>query len=155
MSEGQREFLIQRYSTCNWGAIRGFEAFMASGPRFMEVAIPGSLERNLEWRFSPQFVQAFDELTLIRENSYAREIAAELLLTEGYVQALWATGMPDCVEPSMRWQASIDQLSGVLPSDVAVPDAVIEFMSGIGAPEDSRRYLAEDGIGLEPATRAD
>lgn len=141
-------YLIQKYSVSNWDAVSGRVPFVATGPRFQEFAIPGSLERFGEHRFVSGLRLAM-EAHLGGLQTDWRDVAAEWLLEMGIVQAIWSVDGGECVPEELRWAASVAQVAREIPKGEVVP-AVIDLLSGLGDPAHFRAYVAEDGLTLEP-----
>jgi len=159
-----REFLIQRYCWDVHPQVRGLRPFIATGPNFMAWAVPGSLERFREWRFRPHIYRTLSSVFPPDEDKPPedRDAVAEVLLTDGVVQALWSVDSAECL-PRDRWlRASIEQVAREIPYikpgsargpyDLAY--WTIEFLSGLSAPAHFREYVSADGLTLEacPAT---
>ncbi len=144
----ERTFLIQRYASGNWPKIKGQEPFIVTGPRFSSWALPKSLERFNEYRFTPKLKQEIDEVLGELPADLARECAASILLREGIVQALWADHR-ESVPKSERWDLSIKQIAAEIPHG-SIGAEVLELLSGMGSPEHCRSYVSEDEIVLTP-----
>lgn len=139
-------FLVQRYAGGNWSTLRGEKPFVATGPKFFEWAIKGSLTKFFEHKFVASLKRYIDEGLAGLEESLARECAAALLLTEGIVQALWVSH--SLVPLEERWSLSVLQVASEIP-DGPVGEGVIELLSGMSGPEHYRSYVSEDAIDLE------
>lgn len=139
-------FLIQRYASGNWPLIRGEIPFISTGPRFYEWAIKGSLARCHEHKFRPSIKADIAEGLAGLEASLARECAAILLLTEGIVQALWASHSETA--RSERFGLAVAQVIAEIPHG-PIDEGVIELLSGLSGPEHYRSYVSEDAIDLE------
>lgn len=154
-----RDFLIQRYCWDNHPRVRGLRPFIATGPRFMEWAAPGSLAKFREWRFRPELRRTIERVFPTAEDKFPedRRAIAEVLVVDGIVQALWSVDSRECL-PRERWlEASIDEVSLEIP--YVKPGAsngpydlgywVIETLSGLSAPAHFREYVSVDGLTLE------
>jgi hypothetical protein len=144
----ERTFIIQRYSGENWPMVMGELPFLVTGPKFKSVVIPGSLAQHLEYRFTQPFVLLLRDLEDIADPLLQREVAAEFLLSEGFLQALWSVTPSTAVEPELRWPVAIAQLAREIPSAWPIARSVIELLSGMPSPEHARSYVSEDGLTL-------
>jgi hypothetical protein len=140
-------FLIQRYAGGNWPTIMGEVPFVATGPKFYDWAIKGSLARCFEHKFIDSLKRDLDEGLAGLEGSLARECAAILLLTEGIVQALWVSHSP--IARTDRWEIAVEKVASEIPHG-PVGEGVIELLSGMSDPNHFRSYVSEDAIDLEP-----
>ena len=143
------EYIIQRYSVTNHDAIRGLVPFLATGPAFLGHVRPRSLGLFGEHRMSSAFLSTI-RTVLGGLGGDWRDVAAEWLLREGVVQALWSVDGGSCLLPELRWEASVLGLVRELPRDGEVVEAVIDLLAGLSGPEHHRSYLSEDGLVLEP-----
>lgn len=140
------DFLIERFCRSNWPFIRGERPFLAAGPKFRAYTTTQALT-GYEWQFRQPFI---DDLKTIGETGdrLSREVAAELLLREGIVQALWAVNGGRTLPEEGRWAASVAQLADEIPAAAPLHSWVIELLSGIAEPSHYRSYLSETGIEL-------
>lgn len=154
-----REFLIQRYCWDNRPRVQGLRPFIATGPRFMEWAVKGSLERFGEWRFRPGLYQTIAGAFPLLEDKEPgdREAIATVLLDDGVVRALWSVDSAQCLPADLRRQVSIREVSEeipyVKPGSVRGPYDLafwtLEFLSGLSGPEHFRDYVSPDHLALE------
>ncbi len=143
----KRDFLIQRYCSGNWPAVKGKIPFLVSGPRFKAYTTTRALT-EYEWKFQQAFL---DEIKEVRDDSVAALVVAELFLREGIVQALWSIDHPDCLPESERWSTSVERLASEF-SHGELYSSVMEFLSGISEPGYYRTYLSEDSMQLVPVS---
>lgn len=143
------DYLIERFSTANHAAVRGHEPFVATGPNFYSHVIPGSLQSVGEYRIRSGLLSPLASLMGGYGGDW-RDVAAEWLLREGIVQTFWCVDGGECLPPEMWWISSIEAVSRELPSDVDVPQAVVDLLSGLSDPQHFRTYVAEAGLSLEP-----
>jgi len=144
----ENDFMIQRYVRGNWPAIRGYEPFIVTGPSFKRWVMPGSLELFPEYRFVPELLMILSTMDSGGPD-LARESIAEFLLSEGICKAIWAVNVQTVVPESLRWRASIEQLSEEIPKASPVSEWTIELLSGLSDESYYRNYLSESGIVLE------
>lgn len=97
----------------------------------------------------------------IHRREYQHEAAAEVLLREGIVMALWSVTPPDCLPTELRWDEALRQVRRELPFrhaplPVSIADAfweidqsVAEYLSGMPTAGMVREYVSEDGLALE------
>lgn len=159
-----RDFLIQRYCSDSHPQVRGLRPFVATGSRFMEWALAGSLQRLGQWAFRPELYSGLSRAFPPAAPSVPedRAIVAEFLLQEGIVEALWSVDSPECLPVDLRWKASLEQVTDEIPFlradstlgrimggpyDMAL--WTIELLSGLSGPEHFRSYVSEDGLILE------
>lgn len=144
------DFLIQKFSTANWPAIRGEVPFVVTGPSFTAYTTTAKLE-GYEWKLRPSFIA---DIVSVGETAdeLSREVVAELLLREGIVDALWSTNGERPVAPELRWRASIEQVAAEIPSDGPLHLGVIELLSGMGTMAHLQNYLLDTGLVLEPVS---
>lgn len=156
----ERSFLIQRYSADNWPQVRGERPFLVTGVGFEQWIVPGSLSRHGKHVLRPQIKRMLFDLLPpggIHRRHYQHEAAAETLLRERVVAALWSVDSPDCLPIELRWDESVRQLCRELPFMTPSPprqfwemaDAVEELLSGMPSPAMAREYLSEDRLTLE------
>jgi hypothetical protein len=143
-SRTERTFLIQRYSTANWPEVKGEVPFLATGPRFFGWTTKSSLDRHGYYVFPPSLRMELEELG--ENNEMNREVAAQALLEEGIVQALWVKHTSE----SDRLGVSVRHLASEIPKAGQLGEAVVEFLCGLSDPGHFRSYVAEDRIELEP-----
>jgi hypothetical protein len=129
--------------------VMGELPFLVTGPNFKSIVVPGSLAQHLEYRFIQPFVLLLRDLEDIGDPLLQREAAAEFLLTEGFVQALWSVDPTTVCSPELRWKVANDQLAREIPRAWPIARSVVELLSGMSAPEYRRSYVSEDGLRLE------
>ena len=155
-----RDFLIQRYCWDNQPRVRGLRPFIATGPRFSAWAVPGSLAKFGEWRFRPELRQSIESVFPASEDKCPEDrlAVAQLLLSEGIMQALWSVDSVECL-PRDRWTIesaaeAAREIPYLRPGDPRGPYDLafwtIETLSGLAAPEHFRGYVGDDGLTLEP-----
>lgn len=144
--EPMPDFLIQKFSSSNWPAIRGEVPFVVTGPRFTAFTKTQRLE-GYEWKFRASFFADLESIGKATDE-LSREIAAELLLREGIVDAVWADNGENAVPLVARWSASIAQVAAEIPSDQDLAIGVIELLSGLGDLAHVRSYLLDTGLDL-------
>lgn len=162
----ERTFLIQRYCADMHPQVRGQRPFLVTGPGFEQWIVPGSLERKGEYVMRPQVRRTLTEAFPPggeHQRQYQHEAAAEVLLREGVVMALWSIDSPDCLPPELRWDEAVRQLRRELPFGTAggpadrgtvdgfweIADSVAELLSGMPSPAMAREYVSEDRLTLE------
>jgi hypothetical protein len=139
-------FLIQRYAGGNWPQVRGEIPFVSTGPNFYGWAIKGSLTKYSEHKFVSSLKIDIEDGFGRLEEQLARECVAELLLSEGIIQALWAAHSE--VTKADRWQIALSEIASQIPTG-PLGEGVVELLSGLSAPEHFKSYVAEDAIDLE------
>jgi len=158
-----RTFLIQRYCSDMHPHVMGLRPFIVSGPCFDDWVVPGSLGRTgqhlLRRSIRSMLISLFPPGG-VHQRQYQHAAAAEALLRERVIMALWSTDSPDCLSPNDRWSEAITQVKRELPFRHPIsfpPDdgyweietAVSEYLSGMPSPAMAREYLIEDQMRLE------
>lgn len=162
----ERTFLIQRYCSDNWPQVRGLRPFIVTGPRFLDWIVPGSLEKKGQYVLRPQVRQILADLFPpggLHQVHYQHQAAAEALLREGILSALWSIDSRECIPEPLRWSESIQQVVRELPFKTAgwagaqelnqfwsIDASVEELLSGMQSPAMARDYVSEDKLTLEP-----
>lgn len=121
--------ILQKYTAVNWPMLRGVRPFIAAGPRFIEYTTTKTLT-GTEWRFKRAFL---DELKHVGESAdrLSREVAAELLLRDGILAAIWAENGREALPEELRWNAAIAQLADEITADGSLQSWLIEMLSGV------------------------
>ena len=154
-----RTFLIQRYASGNWPQIKGHVPFIASGPGFMAWVDPGSLDRRGCHALRPgirNMLRSSFPAGSHHQHMYQAQAAAEVLLGEGVLSALWSIDSNECLPPELRWEVSVREVVGCISClapdlrHVPLHESIAECISGMASPAMHRAYLSEDGLGLEP-----
>ncbi len=140
----KRDFMIQRYCSASWPAIKGYVPFVATGPKFRAYTTSQAI--NYEWKFRSAFI---DDLKSIPDDDLAPEVISELLLREGIVQALWSSDVDTCLPLDERWSASVRYLSEYFKIGQIV-SSTLELLSGMSDPSFYKSYLGEDQLQLSP-----
>lgn len=154
-----REFIIQRYAHANWPMLRGERPFVATGPRFKQWVIPGSLSRFGRWMVLPEVLGSIRAIFPVgRVHRDDLLDLADTLMLDGIVQALWSVDSPGYAATATdRYQIALREVvaetMGNMRGDFADPfDAATEMAWGLGTlpgPEVHRSYTSEDGLRLE------
>lgn len=159
----ERSFLIQRYCSDMWPFVRGLRPFIVSGPSFDSWVVPGSLERMGQHVLRPAIKNMLVGLFPsggIHRRHYQHEAAAEALLREGVVCALWSVDSRECLPVDDRWDESVRQVCREIPFRFPpsfsqgdgfweMDSAVAEYLSGMQTFAMVREYLSEDRLALE------
>jgi hypothetical protein len=163
----ERTFLIQRYCSDMHPHVRGLRPFLVTGPSFTSWIVPGSIDSHGQHVLRPQvkrtLIEAFPPGGP-HQRAFQHEAAAEVLLREGVIQALWSVDSPECLPEDQRWSESLRQAVRELPLSAKgwpeanrtgdgfweIAEAVDELLSGMPSPAMAREYVAEDHLRLEP-----
>jgi hypothetical protein len=118
-----------------------------TGPRFTSYTTTTKLTAY-EWKFKKEFLGVLRVLG-DSVDQLSREIAAEFLLREGVVTALWASNGDRPIGASERWAVSIREVAGQIPIDTPLTESIVELLSGMSDPGHYVSYISESGIELE------
>lgn len=153
--------IVQRYARYLQSVLSGSEPLIVTGPRFKGYACEDAGHRPY-WRMLSGFVKELREACRVAASGrrlYAVQDVAELMLSEGIVQALWVVGTPGPTPflPPMdeRWRLSVEALAVQVPTDYHGPDDLagdmLELLDGMIGPEYYRTMFgAHDDVCLEP-----
>lgn len=153
-----REFIIQRYATGLWPAVRGLRPFVVTGPSFMSWVIPGSLASAGRWLLRPAALTGISGAFPVgRTHRGDLLVVAEVLLRDGIVDAFWSTDSLHCLPLEQRWDVALDEVAaeviGRFATETADPfHMAAELAWGLGTLggiEHVRDLLSDDGLTVE------
>lgn len=140
--------IIQKYSQSNWPAIKGLVPFFVAGKNFTAITTTQTLSSH-EWKFKKSFHSDILVLDPPVCDEVSKELAAEFLLREKFVDALWISNGSEHNKIKNKVESTIKSLAKELPTMDTIQMSIVEFLSGIQNQSYYHSYLADSGLIIE------